>query len=81
MFETQTAQTRADESYRCRDRSWLSIEDAKRFGVANPVTTGEYKEGMGSLEPEAAIAHFEGLRSISYHHPRQGLAAALSLLN
>lgn len=61
MFETQTVQTGVDESNRCRDRSWLSMEDEKRFGVANPVNIGEYNGGLVGIEPEALDAQFGGL--------------------
>ena len=46
MFETQTVQTRVDELNRCRDRSWLSIEDEKRYGEANPGNMGDKLGGL-----------------------------------
>jgi len=59
MFETQTAQTRVDETNRCRDRSWLSIEDEKRFGVVKTVDMGKYDGGLVGIEPYPSNAYFE----------------------
>lgn len=61
MFEAQTAFTRTDERNRCRDRSWLSTEDEKRFGVSNPVVMGEYNEELVGIEPLLSTSHYEGL--------------------
>lgn len=64
MYETQTKLTRLDELHRCQDRSWLSTEDQKRFGVSNPVDTGEGCEGLEGIVPDGAAAQFGGLIQI-----------------
>lgn len=65
MFEKQTAKTMRDESIRCRDRSWLSVEDEKRFGFSTPVTVSEYKYlGLVNVGPGISNSVFEGLISI-----------------
>lgn len=59
MIETQTTQARMDESIRCRERSWLSMEDEKRFGVTNPTMVDENSGEFGNHEMSASNAPFD----------------------
>lgn len=61
MFDTQTVQSRIDELNRCRDGSWLSIEDEKRFGLANAEDIGEFNGGLVGIEHAAIDNRFGGL--------------------
>jgi osmotically-inducible protein OsmY len=61
MFETQTAQTKMDESNRCRDRLLLLEEDEKRFGGANLAIGNEDNRGLRGSKPEPFNDPFDGL--------------------
>lgn len=61
MIETQIAQARMDESSRCRERSWLSIEDEKRFGMQNPIVVDKNSGELDKNELNASSASFDRL--------------------
>lgn len=65
MIETQIKQNRLDELHRCQDRSWLSPEEEKRFGVVNPVDSVESGQGLEGIVPGRAAAQFGGVIHIS----------------
>jgi osmotically-inducible protein OsmY len=59
MIETHTTQVRMDESSRCRERSWLSMADEKRFGVRNPIDVDENSGEFGNHELSVSNAAFD----------------------
>jgi osmotically-inducible protein OsmY len=61
MFETQTARIRLDKTNRCRERSWLSIADEKRFAAEDPVNTSANKNERVEIEADDSITRFDGL--------------------
>lgn len=64
MIERQMDQTGVDESSRCRDRWWLSMEDEQRFEATEPVVVGEYLGKLEKSESEPSKVLFDGLISI-----------------
>lgn len=60
MYETQTAQTRLDEVKRCRERSWLAMEEENRYGFPHPASHIEATQDLTLVETQSLL-NYKGL--------------------
>ena len=59
MFEKQTPQSRQEEIERCRDWSWFSEEDEKRFGSVPQPLPGKSKEKPDNQIPVLPVVELD----------------------